>query len=255
MDTLKKILKLTAGIGEVLTQNGAEISRVEDTMNRVALHYGVARIQVFIITNGVFVNLEMGDDEKNVSFRHIADPSVNLYKICQINELSREIIENDLSLDEALDRFHKIDHYITPPSPWHIAASGIGAAAFCYLFGGTIRDSAGALVMGAVLWAVFLILGIFHWNKVLRIVVSCFTAGLGCCLLLRFSLIDGLGTAIMGSVIPLIPGLAVVNGIRDIADGDYLSGSVRILDAVVVFASIALGVGLAVKLFGTGVVL
>lgn len=40
---------------------------------------------------------------------------------------------------------------------------------------------------------------------------------------------------ISGSIMPLVPGLAFTNGIRDIADGDYISGTVRMIDAVLVF--------------------
>ena len=46
-----------------------------------------------------------------------------------------------------------------------------------------------------------------------------------------------------GAVVPLLPGVAFTNGIRDIADEDYISGSVRLLDAVLVVACLALGVG------------
>ena len=51
-----------------------------------------------------------------------------------------------------------------------------------------------------------------------------------------------------GAIIPMIPGVAFTNGIRDIVDGDYLSGCVRLLDAILVFCSIAIGVGLGLKL-------
>lgn len=43
----------------------------------------------------------------------------------------------------------------------------------------------------------------------------------------------------------LIPGVSFTNGIRDIADGDYLSGTIRLLDALLVYVCIAIGVGLA----------
>lgn len=48
---------------------------------------------------------------------------------------------------------------------------------------------------------------------------------------------------------PLIPGVAFINGIRDMAEGDYLSGAVRMLDALLVFASISIGVGSITMLF------
>lgn len=58
-----------------------------------------------------------------------------------------------------------------------------------------------------------------------------------------------ISSMIIGSVIPMVPGVAFTNAIRDIADGDYIAGSVRMLDAMLVFLGIALGVGLMFTLY------
>ena len=55
---------------------------------------------------------------------------------------------------------------------------------------------------------------------------------------------------VIGSIIPLVPGVPFTNAIRDIADGDYISGSVRMLDAMLVFFCIAMGVGLMFTIYG-----
>ena len=49
----------------------------------------------------------------------------------------------------------------------------------------------------------------------------------------------------MGSIIPLIPGVPFTNGVRDIANEDYIAGVTRLLDAMLMFFCIALGVALA----------
>ena len=58
--------------------------------------------------------------------------------------------------------------------------------------------------------------------------------------------IDGI---IIGAIMPLVPGLAFVNAIRDIADSDFLSGTVRMIDALLVFVYIAIGVGCVLSLY------
>ena len=40
-----------------------------------------------------------------------------------------------------------------------------------------------------------------------------------------------------------MPGVAFTNAIRDIADENYIAGAVRMLDAMLVFFGIAMGVG------------
>ena len=45
------------------------------------------------------------------------------------------------------------------------------------------------------------------------------------------------------------PGVAFVNAIRDIADSDFLSGTVRMIDAILVFVYIAIGVGFTLSVY------
>ena len=54
---------------------------------------------------------------------------------------------------------------------------------------------------------------------------------------------------IVGAIIPLVPGVPFTNGIRDIADGDYISGAVRLLDAILVFLCVAIGVGVMFTIY------
>lgn len=57
------------------------------------------------------------------------------------------------------------------------------------------------------------------------------------------------GSILVGSVMPLVPGVSLVNAIRDFADGDYIGGGVRFLDALMVALGISLGVGLMYLLY------
>ena len=43
--------------------------------------------------------------------------------------------------------------------------------------------------------------------------------------------------------------MGFVNAIRDIADSDFLSGTVRMIDALLVFVYIAIGVGITLGIY------
>ena len=70
-----------------------------------------------------------------------------------------------------------------------------------------------------------------------------------CVLLYRLHLGDTLFSMISGAIMPLVPGVPFTNGVRDIADGDYIAGSVRLMDALLVFVCIAAGVGVVITLY------
>lgn len=60
MQQLKKVQKLIIGMGEALLCYGAEISRVEETIQRVADHFQIEEVEMYVITNGLFVNVITG---------------------------------------------------------------------------------------------------------------------------------------------------------------------------------------------------
>ena len=47
----------------------------------------------------------------------------------------------------------------------------------------------------------------------------------------------------------LTPGIAFTMGIRDFVQGDYPSGTIRMIDALLIAASIAIGTGLVLSLY------
>jgi uncharacterized membrane protein YjjP (DUF1212 family) len=54
---------------------------------------------------------------------------------------------------------------------------------------------------------------------------------------------------IIGSIMPLVPGVPITNAIRDTLQGDYNSGTARAMEAFVISLGIAVGVGLGIGLF------
>lgn len=249
MNELKKILELASGMALVLMRSGAEISRVEETIQRIARYYKVQTMEMFIITNGLFINMQKDDIYEHISIRHVPEVSANMEKICEINNLSREIEEGKHTLSQALERLEYIEKNMQVHHRRMIFAAGIGAGAFCLLFGGTMRDSFGAFICGFVLWMMLTIIEKYHLSKVLVHICGAFLATTGCVLLYKIGLVENFDKAAIGAIIPLIPGVAFTNGVRDIADADYISGGIRIMDAVMIFICIAAGVGVALRLW------
>ena len=129
-----------------------------------------------------------------------------------------------------------------------ILASGVGAAAFCYLPGRGIADTVTAFLAG-------ILLQLFLWkagaclSKATGIIAGSTLVTTICCLSFLGTFGADLNSMIIGAIMPLIPGVGFVVSIRDIVNGDYLSGFIRLLDALLVFFCIALGTGLVLSVF------
>jgi uncharacterized membrane protein YjjP (DUF1212 family) len=236
-DRSNEVLGLASDAGHILLENGAEIARVEETMKRIAEHYGEDKEHFFVLSNGIFTT---GQSYANVDF--IPIKGARLDKVVEVNQLSREITAGKHSLEEARARLERIRCMPEKPRWERILGAALGSAAFCAIFGGSFMDCAAALVAGTVTYVTLALLCAPRMSKALGNICSGAVGTLLCILFHRWGFGQSLGNMIIGTLIPLIPGAAFTNGLRDIADEDYLAGVTRLLDALLVFLSIAIGV-------------
>ena len=240
MDDNGKVMDLAYEAGAILLENGAEISRVEETMSRIAEHFGVGDESFFVLSNGIMAT---GQGYARSNFIPIKGTSLD--KVVAVNQLSREVAEDKCDLDQLEQRLKEIRAMKPKPAVEQIAASAFGSAAFCIVFGGSFTDCAAAFVAGLLLWIYMLFVGYRHLSRIAGTVTGGLTATLLCIVMYRLGFGTHLSNMIIGAVIPLIPGVPFTNGIRDLANEDYIAGVTRLLDATLSFFCIAVGVALA----------
>ncbi|WP_311794883.1 threonine/serine exporter family protein [Alicyclobacillus acidiphilus] len=90
--------------GQLMLENGAETSRVEDTMERMIRHgLGADRdpsvTHTYVTVNGIFVQL---DHRRVTNFRRVDVRSHDLGKVTQVNQISRSFTAGAITLEEAL---------------------------------------------------------------------------------------------------------------------------------------------------------
>ncbi len=231
-------LEVASLAGHILLENGAEIARVEETMERIASHYGEESENFFVLSNGIFTTGESG--YAKVEF--IPFKGAQLERVVEVNQISRDIACDRYTLAEARQKLLEVRSNPAKPKLEQIIGSAVGSAGFCMIFGGGLLDAAAAFVVGALLWTFVVFVSVPYLSKILGNIAGGVVASLLCLLFHKVGFGSSLGNMIVGSLIPLIPGVAFTNGIRDLADEDYIAGATRLLDALMVFFCIAAGV-------------
>lgn len=223
--------------GHIMLENGAEISRVEEVMMRIAHAYGVDSSSFFVLSNGIFTS-----NQGYATVEHIPFHGTQLEKVVAVNQLSRDIEKGELPIEEAALRLNDIRNMPNHPGWEQILASALGSGAFCAIFGGDFADCAVALVAGILLWGFVLTVSSRYLSKVTGNIAGGALVTLFCIICHNMGLGHHLSNMLIGAIIPLIPGVPLTNGIRDLAAEDYIAGGTRLMDALMVFLCIALGV-------------
>ena len=130
-----------------------------------------------------------------------------------------------------------------------IFASGIACMSFAYMFGGVLGDCVNAFITGIILQVFLIPLKKTNVTSVLVNILGGAVISFMTLTLINLGIGKDHNVIIIGSLMPLLPGHAITNAIRDILEGDYLSGGARIMDAVLIATAVAAGSGVALKIW------
>lgn len=237
-----RAMALVIDAGEAMLKNGGEVFRAQATMEIMARSLGIAGFHVYVLSNGIFASA--ADDSLN-AIRHVPSVSIHLGRVEAINAISRKLAEGTLNLETA--RAALDEAIAIPPYGLHtqLLAGGIGSGCFAMLFGGGVPEMIVAALAG---FLETLLVQQLRGRGISRIFTDV-TAAMACTLLSVgcTALYQPLETsiAIIGALMVLTPGVALTTGIRDIINADYLSGTIRLVDALLVAGCLAIGVALA----------
>ena len=254
---MHRVLELALEAGRVLLSNGAEIFRVEETIGHICKRFEIQEVDAFVLSNGIFLTAHDKGKEIFAKVKHVPLAATNLAIVTEVNSLSREIAAGQVCVDEAFVRLREIEQLPPKKDVELVLGAGVGSSVFCYLMGGNIYESLFTLLTGCLLYVIVLFARRRHISK---IIINLVGGGFITIMALIVSNIPfpfevTLDKMIIGCILPMIPGVAFVNAIRDIADSDFISGLVKLLDALLVFVYIAIGVGFVLSIYGGGYLL
>ena len=241
----RRIMDFIMAAGQTLLENGAEVFRVEQTMEIMARSFHLREFHVYVLTNGIFASAGTAEISE---VRNVPTRTTHLGRVAAVNALSREIAEGNMSLDEAESRLVQAQSIPFPKGRVQLLAGLSGAFCFALIFGGTLRAALVAAVAGCAANAYLLFCGRHPIGGGFRTISTASLITILCILGCRLLHTEA-SHAIIGALMILTPGIAFTMGIRDFVQGDYLSGTIRMIDALLIAASIAIGTGLVLSLY------
>lgn len=266
----QEILEIASRAGRLVLENGGETYRAEETMNRAALSLGAVVSESFVTPTVVMLSVQDNDKKTETIIHRVKKREINLGKIGSINALSRKISSRTEcpGRTKCPDRtecpgkagfyttgkqisyvLSRIENSPVYPVKLQVLFYGLVPLFFSLIFDGTLKDCLGAFVSGCCLRGVMFILSRFNFPSF----ISTLTEGFFVSFCIRFAscihIVDNPEISSISVLMVLVPGLAIVNAIRDIIAGDLVAGLARGAEAFIVAAALSFGAGLGVLLF------
>ncbi|OWZ82908.1 threonine/serine ThrE exporter family protein [Natranaerobius trueperi] len=252
MYTEDEILILAGNAAEIMLANGGETYRVEQMVEYMCKSAGIKFVEPYATPTGIFISVNNVDEPPETTIRRVRSRTIDLDKVSRINELSRRIASHEISYQKAQKELKSIAKegktFGFWPTIWGACMISASSAMF---FGGHWIDILPSFIIS------FIIQITINYMDIRDIYFfSDFLAGLIGGLVGSAFINLGFGTSLdvltVSALMPLVPGVAITNGVRDIIKGDLNSGMVRVFAAIWVAVAIASGVVASFYIVGGG---
>lgn len=251
-----QIRKFILKLGKMLHKYGAPSFRLEAYLSEVATYLGVHSSFNSIPTS---LSIVLWSDRHEDEYNHTArmqPGELDMNALSLTDELAFKLISGEVSLEEADRQLDDIDALSSP------YGNGLTGVAF------GLSTSAFAMLMGAgpqeILWSGVLGILVYLWtlwavrSKRVNLMlepVSSFTVGLAACALsFYFEAGLNLWLVVLSSLIILVPGLSLTMGLAELSTRNLVSGTARVMDAIMqlfkLYFGAFLGVSLGYHIFG-----
>ena len=245
------VIDISVKAGALVLENGGETYRAEETCVRIARALGANEAYSFVTPTVVIVSVTDKDRRYHTAVRRITQRTVNLKKIARINSLSRRLASRNRPpvpwmVERSLERIRL--------SPEHnplkiIIMAGFSSLFFALMFHGGLIEAGIAFCIGILLRIMLIFLDKFRLNNFIVSVISGGLISVLCELVLLFGLIPDSVTVMTAVLMQVVPGLAIVNAIRDLIAGDLVSGVARATDAFMTAAGLSAGTAAGLLIF------
>lgn len=234
----------------LVLENGGETYRAEETVEHMCRGFGMPKVDVLALPTGLTLTLAAGDGETaHTRLVRVRSRVTNLARLDACNTVSRQVAKGQLTPDAALAALRNIQKTPPPKALFSVLFGALSAAFFCVMLGGKLEDFIVALLCGLMIHGAMPLYNRCRIPAMLGGLLSGFLtaqAALLCNLIYPIHL----EPTISGAVLPLLSGLATTNAIRDTIKGDLVSGSARITEAVLTAVLLAVGICIALSMWG-----
>lgn len=243
-EDVQKHLQLATKACAMIISSGGEVYRGEDTAVRILSTFSeYSDISAYATPGLILVSLAY-KGEKFTDMLRIRFIQTDLGRLEKVNMISREFTQKNISVSQAHFALDAIKMPTEESKVKKILAGSLACTFSCLLFGGNALDGLSTFIITVLVLILSEPLKEFSPSYFLRNFFGALLIGGFALLLKRTILIENVDLVIIGSIMHLVPGVAITNAIRDIISGEFQSGNARFLEAVFTALAIAIGLGI-----------
>lgn len=249
MERIEYILDFCKELGKQMIASGANIERVNLTIERICHAYGLHDVTCANLTSRISISAK--DENKRYAHRQTDVPpqNINLEKLKKLNNLAFDVCKDKPKEETLYDLLHNVK---TNDFPWWVMMIGflVAMLGLARIFCAGWTEILVVELNTLLLFGLSRVLTKVHINKIITNFFSMFLCSMIAMGLYAAHFIDNFYIVVITNAFFLIPGIPMINCARNILCGNEMNGAIDLLKVLLEVCSIVAGVAAAYAILG-----
>lgn len=250
MKEVDYIVDFASLLGRSMLECGAEIERVNETIESICRAYNLNDISVYSTSAYIFVSARSGLESPSTRQTNIAVSTIHLARLNKLDYLAEHILHDRPPADSLKDMLY--DAMFVSNYPIFVTLIGyvVAMSSLCLIFGGAIPE-----VLCVVCNTVLLYFTTTHLvkkglNHILIDFICMFMVATVTNIIIALGFNVDFYSVMITNAFYLIPGIPMVNAVRNILCGNEMNGLVELFKVALEVAAIVAGIYSSWYIFG-----
>lgn len=246
------VLEFLFRLGQAYLASGEQTAKIELTLRRIATACGIRRSRVVAFPTAILITVYEGDQER-VTFAEGPTQKLRLDQIADVYSLGADAERGSVTPQDGLKRLNEI---FKKAARFGAIGVIVGHTILSVGLSMVLEPSAANVAAAAALGAIVGALKLFNRDRPvldvpLPVVAAALVAGL-VYLAVRYEIPIVPAYALIPPLISFLPGAMLTLGMVELAYGDMISGSSRLITGFVQLLLLAFGLAVGARLVGVG---
>jgi uncharacterized membrane protein YjjP (DUF1212 family) len=255
MENIDDILDFVVHLGREMLKCGANLERVNRTIALVCKNYNLREVSIVSLSSSIAVSARENDGIAKVRQVSVPYCEIHLERLRRLNNLSYEVCREKPEPCKLQDMLYEAMVAQSYQRPVLLLGYVIAMSCLCRIFGGGIRDIVVADISTVVIFLLSNRLARENLNRIITNIIYMFLAGSISLFFVYIGFAQNLLAIIITNAFYLIPGIPMVNSVRNILCGNEMNGIIELLKVFLEVITIVAGLYIAYFFFGQWYVL
>ena len=251
---IEYLLEFIVNISRQMIVSGANLERVELAIGRICDGYGLKDVGVFLLNTHMSVSAAWPDGVYATRQISIPAAGINLDQLKKLNRLSYKVAAEHPEPELLPGMLQEVMEFKDYPDLVVLLGQCLGMVCLALILGGTIMDAVAVVPVTIILHYMQIMFSSPSIDRIVANAFCMFAATTAAIFLVHFGLGDHTGTVVITVSLLVLPGIPLVNAMRNLFCNNEINGILQLLKVALETLSLAIGTYISFTIFGRWIV-